>query len=69
MSTDNITVAIKIRPLINREKKEKLKEIWSVQDRSIYQIENGQMLVEQQYCFGKLFYLCNVCYFYSIKIT
>lgn len=55
MSTDNIIVAIKVRPLIEREKKEKLAINWNVQGRAIIQLDcNGQPYGEP-YCFGNLF--------------
>lgn len=56
MSTDNIIVAIKVRPLIEREKKAKLSVHWNVQGRAIIQLDyNGQPYGEP-YCFGMFTY-------------
>lgn len=55
MSTDNITVAIKARPQIQREKNSNLGPSWLVKGQTIIQIDcNGQNYGEP-YTFGKFF--------------
>lgn len=55
MTSDNIIVSIKIRPLITREKKDNLPVRWKVQARSITQLDYNEQPFGEPFCFGKLF--------------
>lgn len=41
MSADNIKVCIKVRPLIDREKKDELKTVWEIQENKIRSIDGA----------------------------
>lgn len=51
--SDNIKVAIRVRPLISREKNEKLREQWEVQDNSMYPIDANGKKNGDSYAFGE----------------
>lgn len=53
MATDNILVAIKSRPLITRERSEKLRPQWNVQEEAIFQIDEEGRRLGDPYSFGK----------------
>lgn len=49
MSATNIQIAVKIRPLIDRELKEKTEALWVIQENSVVQVD----YVQNCYSFGK----------------
>lgn len=53
MTTDNITVAIKVRPIIQREINEGLRTQWKIQDTSIRQIDHNGQVYGEPYKFGE----------------
>lgn len=48
--SDNITVAIKVRPLIKRERDQKLTEQWRIQNETI---ECVNAILNAKFSFGK----------------
>lgn len=54
MTSDNINVCIKIRPLIQREKNENLPSLWSLIDEKTIKSQNK----EYKLSFGKLTKSC-----------
>lgn len=55
--SDNITVAIKVRPLIKREQDERQQIQWVVGENSITQIDcDTRKLAETEFRFGKIIY-------------
>lgn len=53
MGSTNIQIAIKIRPFIEREKREKLESLWLVKENSIVQIDCQKNFIGEPYSFGK----------------
>lgn len=50
--SDNIRVAIRIRPLIPQEEEKKLSIQWGVQENNIYQIDENGKKIGDSFCFG-----------------
>ncbi|CAG9772715.1 unnamed protein product [Ceutorhynchus assimilis] len=55
MSSVHIQTAIKVRPFIDREKKDKLEPSWLVQDNSIVQIDSSKNFIGDPYSFDHIF--------------
>ncbi|XP_066249528.1 uncharacterized protein [Euwallacea similis] len=55
MSATNIQIAIRIRPFIEREKREKLEPQWKISENSIVQIDSTQDVIGEPYSFDHIF--------------
>ncbi|XP_067024413.1 uncharacterized protein [Acropora muricata] len=55
LSTDSIRVALRVRPLIKREKDCHLQTHWRVEKNSITQLNNGKLMQNSSYIFDQIF--------------